>query len=255
MGKMLVVIIITLSSSGPQCVVCRMQSYRSATLPNRKYGGRVAQKKAIFESLSSVSTSSIEFSTAPSLRSADFSDRKTPFSFTPGGYKTMIDRNTQTEMDLGLEKVGFNVLTWPTLLVILQVVKLFLALKNKSSELKSLTGDGRLDLMDILLEFTKVVKEMKNSSEMKNRSETEKFERAENSNLRTKTRKFLSEKASLFCKNSSPKPFGSAATVLPGRTRFQVCDRNLRRMSYSEYRELLDRYAMDRNWSRGIFKT
>ena len=88
-----------------------MQNYRSATLPNRKYGGRVAQKKAIFESLatdnlSSVSTSSIEFSTAPSYRSADFSDRKTPFSFTYTGYKTMIDRNTQTEMDLGLEKVG-----------------------------------------------------------------------------------------------------------------------------------------------------
>ena len=147
-----------------------------------------------------------------------------------------------------------------TLFVILQVVKLFLALKNKSSELKSLTGDGRLDLMDILLEFTKVVKEMKNSSEMKNLSETEKLDRKgpENSNLRTWTRKFLSEKASLLCRNSSPKPFGSGpagGTGLPRRTRFQVCDRNLRRMSYSEYRELLDRYAMDRNWSRGVFKT
>ena len=147
-----------------------------------------------------------------------------------------------------------------TLLVILQVVKLFLALKTKSSELKSLTGDGRLDLLDILLEFTKVVKEMKNASELKNRSETEKLERKgqENSSLRTKTRRFLSEKASLLCKNSTPKPFGSLSTpVLPGggRTRFQVCDRNLRRMSYSEYRELLDRYAMDRNWSRGVFKT
>ena len=145
------------------------------------------------------------------------------------------------------------------MLVILQVVKLFLALKNKSSELKSLTGDGRLDLMDILLEFTKVVKEMKNLSEMKKRSEAENLERKgpENSSLRTKTRRFLSEKTSLLCKNSTPKPFGSlSAPVLPGdRTRFQVCDRNLRRMSYSEYRELLDRYAMDRNWSRGVFKT
>ena len=140
------------------------------------------------------------------------------------------------------------------------MVKLFLALKNKSSELKSLTGDGRLDLMDILLEFTNVVKEMKNSSEMKNRSETEKPEKkgAENSNLKNKTRKFLSEKASLLCKNSTPKPFGllGGVTALPGRTRFQVYDRNLmRRMSYSEYRELLDRYAMDHNWSRGVFKT
>ena len=72
----------------------------------------MAQKKAIFESLatdnlSSVSTSSIEFSTAPSLRSADFSDRRIPFSFTYTGYKTMVDRNTQTDMDLGLEKVGY----------------------------------------------------------------------------------------------------------------------------------------------------
>ena len=109
MGRMLSVIICGPHKwlSGPWS----MQNYRSATLPNRKYGGRVAQKKAIFESLatdnlSSVSTSSIEFSTAPSYRSADFSDRKTPFSFTYTGYKTMIDRNTQTEMDLGLEKVG-----------------------------------------------------------------------------------------------------------------------------------------------------
>ena len=139
------------------------------------------------------------------------------------------------------------------------MVKLFLALKNKSSDLKSLTGDGRLDLMDILLEFTKVVKEMKNSSERKkNPSETERLERKgpENSNLRTKTRKFLSEKASLLCKNSTPKPFASLGErVLPGRTRFQVSDLNLKRISYSEYRELLDRYAMDRNWSRGVFKT
>ena len=141
----------------------------------------------------------------------------------------------------------------------LQVVKLFLALKNKSSELKSLTGDGRLDLMDILLEFTKAVKEMKNTSEkMKNPTETEKLERKgpENSNLRTKTRKFLSEKASLLYKNSTPKPFASlGGRVLAGRTRFQASDLNLKRMSYSEYRELLDRYAMDRNWSRGVFKT
>ena len=73
----------------------------------------MAQKKAIFESLatdnlSSVSTSSIEFSTAPSYRSADFSDRKIPFTFTSAGYKTLIDKNTQTEMDLGVEKVGFR---------------------------------------------------------------------------------------------------------------------------------------------------
>ena len=80
----------------------------------------MAQKKAIFESLatdnlSSVSTSSIEFSTAPSLRSADFSDRKIPFSFTYTGYKTMIDRHTQTDMDLGLEKVGFRSTLYDTL--------------------------------------------------------------------------------------------------------------------------------------------
>ena len=90
-----------------------MLNYKSATLPNRKYGGRVAQKKAIFESLatdtlsSTVSTSSIEFSRSPSFgASSDFSDRKTPFSYTSSGYKTLIDRSTQTEGDRGMDKVS-----------------------------------------------------------------------------------------------------------------------------------------------------
>ena len=90
-----------------------MKSYKSATLPNRKYGGRVAQKAAIFESLaldtlsSTVSTSSIEFSRSPSfVASSDFSDRKTPFSYTSSGYKTLIDKTTQTDGDRGIDKVG-----------------------------------------------------------------------------------------------------------------------------------------------------
>ena len=114
-----------------------MQSYRSATLPNRRYGGRVAQKKAIFESLasdslsSSVSTSSIEFSAPPSSKkfssfkaTKDFSDRKTPFSYTPAGYKTMIDRYTQTDADLGMENVNYNVFC-----VSVQILKNYLGWK------------------------------------------------------------------------------------------------------------------------------
>ena len=73
----------------------------------------MAQKKAIFESLatdtlsSTVSTSSIEFSRSPSFgASSDFSDRKTPFSYTSSGYKTLIDRSTQTEGDRGMDKVS-----------------------------------------------------------------------------------------------------------------------------------------------------
>jgi len=226
-----------------------MQNFKSATLPNRRYGGRVAQKKAIFESLasdslsSSVSTSSIEFSTSSFRASSDFSDRKTPFSYSPAGYRTVIDRHTQTEGDLGMEKVG----------------RLFLALKNKSSELHSLTGDGRLDLMDVLLEFTKVVKEMKNtSSGEKDSSDTSQKVQPGNDNFMTKTRKLLSEKgslASLLYKNSTPKPFcGSAGYNWSGRPRFQVCDLNLRRMPYSEYKDLLDKYAKERRWSSGVFK-
>ena len=85
--------------------------YKSATLPNRKYGVRVAQKKAIYESLTSdsmgtVSTSSIEFSQRPSTKpSSDFSDKITPFCYTSSGYKTLVDKDTQTDTDITLEKV------------------------------------------------------------------------------------------------------------------------------------------------------
>ena len=96
--------------------------YKSATLPNRKYGVRVAQKKAIYESLTSdtmasVSTSSIEFSQRPSVKpSPDFSDKITPFCYTSSGYKTLVDKDTQTENDITLEKVRIlakiNILTF-----------------------------------------------------------------------------------------------------------------------------------------------
>ena len=118
--------------------------------------------------------------------------------------------------------------------------------------------------MDILLEFTKVVKEMKNPSS-ENPSETsatpcKQRKSPEHETFRSKTRKFISEKgglarSSLFNKNSAPKPFGSPAGHIQGRGEFQVSDLNLRRMSYNEYRELLDQHANDRKWSNGINKT
>ena len=55
----------------------------------------------------SMSTSSIEFSSRISAKkpSSDFSDRITPFSYTNSGYKTLIDKNTQTNPNLDMEKV------------------------------------------------------------------------------------------------------------------------------------------------------
>lgn len=145
--------------------------------------------------------------------------------------------------------------------------KLFVALKKKSTELEVVTGDGRLDLMDILLEFTKVLREMKNASE-DNENHSDTLIAAAYSpricsgdgNFRTKTRRFLSEKgnlarSSLFSKNSTPQPFSSLASYSQPGPRLQSCDLNLRRMSYNDYRELLDKYANDRRWCSGIFKT
>ena len=132
---------------------------------------------------------------------------------------------------------------------------MFFALKNKSSELYRLTGDGRLDLMDILLEFTKVVKEMKSTSSESSSEASiapdKQRKSPEHDNLRSKTRKFFSEKSSLvrpslFNKNPSPKPFGGPAGYL------QASDTNLRRMSYNEYRDLLEQYANDRKWANGM---
>ena len=92
---------------------------KSATLPNRKYGARVAQKKALYESLtleslSSMSTSSIEYSRRqdPAISrnpSSDFSDKVTPFCFTHQGYKTLADKDCQTEnADTDIDKVNMK---------------------------------------------------------------------------------------------------------------------------------------------------
>ena len=95
-------------------------------------------------------------------------------------------------------------------------------MKKKSSELHSLTGDGRLDLMDVLLEFTKVIKEKRNNSFRKEDSS----ESPENENFRTKTRKYTSDSgtmSSLLGRNSPMKSFGSTASYNSfGRPRFQV---------------------------------
>ena len=85
--------------------------YKSATLPNRKYGVKVAEKRALYESLTSdlstISTSSIEYSSPFVIRqpSSDFSDKISPFTYTPSGYKTLSDKTTQTESIADIDKV------------------------------------------------------------------------------------------------------------------------------------------------------
>ena len=95
---------------------------KSATLPNRKYGARVAKKKAMYESLtleslSSMSTSSIEYSRRqePAISrhpsSSDFSDKVTPFCYTHDGYKTLADKDCQTDSaDMDIDKVNKKIL-------------------------------------------------------------------------------------------------------------------------------------------------
>ena len=61
------------------------------------------------ESLSSISTSSIEYSRRRvpiSISSTDFSDKVTPFCYTNEGYKTLVDKDCQTEnIETDIDKV------------------------------------------------------------------------------------------------------------------------------------------------------
>ena len=69
------------------------------------------------ESLSSMSTSSIEYSRRRvpiSISSTDFSDKVTPFCYTNEGYKTLADKGCQTEnIETDIDKVKIvNIINW-----------------------------------------------------------------------------------------------------------------------------------------------
>ena len=124
----------------------------------------------------------------------------------------------------------------------LQVGKLFIALRNKSNELRALTGDGRLDVMDILLEFTRIVKEGDNFSrkdfhllQHKNRTRSSpennnKVGRRQTNDFKEKDNTPSGEHKSLSYSNSPTE-------------RFRYHDINMRRMTFSQYKDMLETYA------------
>ena len=117
-------------------------------------------------------------------------------------------------------------------------------MRNKSNELRALTGDGRLDIMDILLEFTRIVKEGKNVS------------RKDFHLLQQKNRTRLSPEINnrVGCrKNNDYEEIANTSNKTTAYSnspteRFRYHDINMRRMTYSQYKDMLETYARSKGW-------
>jgi len=257
-------------------------SFRS--LQPRKYGTRVARRKAIFESLSSdvSSTASTSSENSPRLsrrrlnascrnflafQTKDKAPKKTKCSIPPPKSRTFAD---------------------------LKVYRLLDMLEDKSAALEKERGDGRLDMEDIVAAADKIIKETTcNDEKNTGASDVWKNEKGEGS-LKTdnligditaqqnivenQKEKFAhDDNASNVCKdvtntqkmitNESAKvtitvntdnivdkmkpihigiPVGYQRPAPKHWTSFKVCGKNVRKMTYSQYREMLDSYARRR---------
>ena len=109
--------------------------------------------------------------------------------------------------------------------------------------MRSLTGDGRLDIMDILLEFTRIVKEGKGTS------------RKEFDLLQHKNRTRLSSEKNTKNRRRQNNEFEENVKIIPNRQtassyssteRFRNHDINMRRMTYSQYKDMLETYALSK---------
>lgn len=108
--------------------------------------------------------------------------------------------------------------------------------------MRALTGDGRLDIMDILLEFTRIVKEGKGISrkefdllQQKNRTRL-----SPEKNIRTRRRQNNEFEENVNIPNRQ------TASSFSSRERFQNHDNNMRRMTYSQYKDMLETYALSK---------
>ena len=122
-------------------------------------------------------------------------------------------------------------------------------MRNKSNELRALTGDGRLDLMDILLEFTRIVKENNNFSrkdfhllQQKNRTRSS----PENNNNKVGRRQNNDSKENVSTPSGQQSLFYSNSPA----ERFRYHDINMRKMTFSQYKDMLETYA--RSKGRGF---
>ena len=109
--------------------------------------------------------------------------------------------------------------------------------------MRTLTGDGRLDLMDILLEFTKIAKEGKPS--------TKDVDLIETNIISHKTTELEDRKIKKDCfypKLQNSFPVGFKKPCIREEQRFQCFDVNMKRMTYFQYKEMLDTYAKEKGW-------
>lgn len=129
----------------------------------------------------------------------------------------------------------------------MQVGRLFVALRNKSNELRALTGDGRLDLMDILLEFTRIVKGNRNDKKEFHLLQQKNRTRASPENIqRIAKKQNVDNKENNFSELSGQKRFSSHSESPTDR--FRYYDIEMRRMTYSQYKEMLESYARKKKW-------
>ena len=109
--------------------------------------------------------------------------------------------------------------------------------------MRSLTGDGRLDIMDILLEFTRIVKEGKGTSKKEFDLLQQKNRTRLSSEKNTKNRRRQNND---FEENVKTIPNRQTASSYSSTERFRNHDINMRRMTYSQYKDMLETYALSK---------
>ena len=108
--------------------------------------------------------------------------------------------------------------------------------------MRALTGDGRLDIMDILLEFTRIVKEGKGIRRkefdlLKQKNRT-RLSPEKNNRMRRRQNDEFEENVNI---QNRQKASSFSSTEI-----FRNHDINMRRMTYSQYKDMLETYALSK---------
>ena len=107
--------------------------------------------------------------------------------------------------------------------------------------MRSLTGDGRLDIMDILLEFTRIVKEGKGI-----RKEFDLLQQKNRTRLSTEKNARNRRKQNNEFEENVNVPNRQTASSYSSTERLRNHDINMRRMTYSQYKDMLETYALSK---------
>ena len=97
--------------------------------------------------------------------------------------------------------------------------------------------------MDILLEFTKIAKEGKSSAKDVNLIQNKLISPDLNDRNNRKVKKDC-----LYPKLHNSFPVGFKKPIIKEEQRFQCFDVNMKRMTYFQYKEMLDNYAKEKGW-------